>query len=343
MTITFKPKQITKKLLATLPPRAKEVVVGRYGLDDEVKKMTLEAIGKNYKITRERVRQIEAYALNTIRKSDAYKKEAKMFEELELFVRGRGGLVPEHDLFPALSKDKSTQNHLHFLMSLGEKFRKHKESDEFHHRWHIDEKLSDQVHNALTKLYNGLKDDEILPESEMISAFLEHLKDVNEEYKKEEILRRWLSMSKLIDKNPLGEWGKATSSNVNTKGIRDYAYLIIRRHGSPIHFREVAKLITQVFGKSAHIATTHNELIKDERFVLVGRGLYALSEWGYLTGVVKDVIQEILIKHGPLTKKEVVDKVLKERYVKENTVVINLQNAKWFNKSEDGKYSVKNK
>ncbi len=88
------------------------------------------------------------------------------------------------------------------------------------------------------------------------------------------------------------------------------------------------------------MATCHNELIKDSRFVLVGRGLYALSEWGYMSGVVKDVIKKIIEKNGPLTKSEVIDKILKERYVKENTIVINLQNPKYFKKNKDGKYEI---
>src|SRR6185369_11448141 len=109
-----------------------------------------------------------------------------------------------------------------------------------------------------------------------------------------------------VGKNPLGEWGVAESPNIKAKGMRDYAFLVIRKHGSPIHFREVAMQIEKLFHKKAHVATTHNELIKDPRFVLVGRGLYALSEWGYMSGVVKDVIKNIIDKNGPLTKKEVI-------------------------------------
>jgi thioredoxin reductase len=120
--------------------------------------------------------------------------------------------------------------------------------------------------------------------------------------------------------------------------MRDFAYLAIRRHGSPMHFTEVAKAIQELFDREAHVATCHNELIKDKRFVLVGRGLYALSEWGYAAGVVKDVIREIIKKHGPLTKQEIVEKVLKERYVKENTISVNLQNPKFFKKNKEGKY-----
>jgi hypothetical protein len=173
----------------------------------------------------------------------------------------------------------------------------------------------------------------------MINRFFQHLEDVSERYKNQEVIRRWLAISKRIGKNPLGDWGMADSSNIKTKGMRDYAFLVIRKHGSPIHFRDVAKQITKMFNKKAHVATTHNELIKDKRFVLVGRGLYALAEWGYVPGVVRDVIKQILEKNGPLTRDEVIDKVMKERYVKENTIVVNLQNPRYFKKDREGKYS----
>ncbi len=131
----------------------------------------------------------------------------------------------------------------------------------------------------------------------------------------------------------------ASSPNVSARGVRDYAFLVLRKHGSPMHFTEVAKAIGAHFDKRAHIATTHNELIKDKRFVLVGRGLYALSEWGYSTGVVRDVIAEVLKKNGPLTREEIVDKVMRERYVKPNTILVNLQNPKYFKKNKESKYS----
>jgi hypothetical protein len=210
----------------------------------------------------------------------------------------------------------------------------------FYHRWHVDEDLSRKVHESIRKLYKNLKNDDLVAEGEMVSAFLEHLKEVSDKYKNEQILRRCLSMTKVIGKNPLGEWGLSSSPNIKAKGMRDYAFLVIRRHGSPIHFREVAKAITDLFGRKAHVATTHNELIKDPRFVLVGRGLYALAEWGYISGVVRDVIRKIIEKHGPLTKEEIIDKVSKERYVKENTIVVNLQNQKHFRKDKEGRYSV---
>src|SRR3989344_4172636 len=327
--LSFNPKQVVKRLLSSLPDRAQDVIVGRFGFNPEGKEMTLEAIGKKYSITRERVRQIENYAINHIRKADTYEKEALVFDELKKTISKMGGVVSENDLLDNLAKDILTKKYIHFLLVVGDDFSKIKEDLEFKHRWHVDSNLSEKIHEAIKKLYSRLGDDEIIPESEIIASFLEHLKDVSDDYKQDEILTRWLAISKNISKNPLGEWGKTKSSNIKTKGVRDYAYLILRKHGSPIHFREVAKLISEVFKKKAHIATTHNELIKDPRFVLVGRGLYALKEWGYSTGVVRDVILEILKRDGPLPKDKILEKVLKERYVKPNTIMVNLQNPKY--------------
>lgn len=338
--LSFNPKQVVKRLLSSLPARAQDVIVGRFGLNQSGDEMTLEAIGKKYGITRERVRQIENYAVSHIRKADTYEKEKPVFDELKNIVRKMGGVVSEDDLLSLLGKDTVTQKYIHFLLVVGDDFSKIKEDIEFKHRWHVDKELAEKIHSALQNLYTKLGDDEIIPESEIVASFLEHLKDVSDEYKQDEILTRWLSISKNIAKNPLGEWGKSKSSNIKTKGVRDYAYLILRKHGSPIHFREVAKLIGEVFNKKAHVATTHNELIKDPRFVLVGRGLYALKEWGYSIGVVKDVIRDILKKEGPLSKEQVMEKVMKERYVKPNTVMVNLQNPKFFKKNKQGLYTI---
>lgn len=339
-TLTFKPKQVVKRLLGALPERARDVVLNRYGLGDSAKKMTLEAIGKKYGVTRERVRQIENYALMSIRKSSTYQKEKPIFTELEQVIHSLGGIVSEDELLEHASPEKGGQNHIHFLLVVGESFKKEREDEHFKHRWYIDEDLARKVHEALRKLYKNLTDNDLVSELDIIAQFLTHVEDISDHLKHESVVRRYLNLSKVIAKNPLGEWGLVTSPNIRAKGMRDYAFLVLRKHGSPIHFREVAKSIEKIFGRKAHVATTHNELIKDPRFILVGRGLYALAEWGYMSGVVKDVIRKVLEKNGPLAKDEIVSKVLRERYVKENTILVNLQNPKYFKKDKDGRYSV---
>ena len=107
----------------------------------------------------------------------------------------------------------------------------------------------------------------------------------------------------------------------------------MRRNGEPMHFKEVALEINKTFGKKAHVATCHNELIKDPRFVLVGRGMYGLKDWGHTGGVVRDVITQVLKEAGhPLPKDEIIKRVLAKRIVKPNTVLVNLQNSKFFKK-----------
>jgi hypothetical protein len=339
-SITFKPKQVTKRLLLVLPERAREVISNRFGLGTNPQKMTLEAIGKKYGITRERVRQIENYAIASIRKSEAFADENPSFDELAEIVNSMGSIVTEDELLSTFSKEKGTQNHVHFLLVLGDTFKKKKEDAEFRHYWYTDDELVKKVEKALKQLYKNLSDNDLVPESEFIDSFLNEIKDLNEEYKNEEIARRWLSISKELGQNPLGEWGIAKSPNVKVKGMRDYAYLAMKKHGSPMHFTEVAHAINDIFNKKAHVATTHNELIKDNRFVLVGRGLYALSEWGYTRGVVRDVIRDILQNSGPLSRENIIDQVRKERHIKDNTIVVNLQNAGYFKRNSDGTYSL---
>ncbi|MBK5215309.1 MAG: hypothetical protein JJE53_00665 [Candidatus Pacebacteria bacterium] len=339
-TVTFKTKQVTKRMLSGLTPRANEVIVSRFGLTSDTQRKTLEAIGQKYGITRERVRQIENTALALIRKSESFKNEKDVFTELKKLIHTLGAVVSENDLLNHLSKDKLTQNHIHLYLTLGDEFTKHKEDEHFKTRWSVDADVSEQIHKSLKNLFENLSENELISEGELVAKFLDEVKGLAEQYKNEEIAKRWLSISKKISKNPLGEWGKSTSSSIKTRGVKDYAFLMMRKHGSPMHFREVAKAVASTFDKKCHVATCHNELIKDSRFVLVGRGIYALSEWGYKTGVVKDVIKELLKKNGPMTKEDIVDQVMKERYLKKNTILVNLQNSKYFKKNKGGQYVI---
>ncbi len=338
--VSFKPKQVTKKLLGVLPDRARDVLTKRYGLGTESDTQTLESIGQTYGITRERVRQIENYGITSIQKSDAYKELESVFEELRGVIADLGGIITEDDLLEQLAKDEATQNHFYFILVIGSPFIKAKEDEHFAHRWHVEKSTATAVEGALKRLHKGINEDDLIPESELISKLNESLKEEQVPPTDEETLRRWLSLSRVLGRNPLGEWGVASSTNVRAKGIRDFAYLAVKRHGSPMHFREVADAIKELFDREAHVATCHNELIKDARFVLVGRGLYALTEWGYTAGVVKDVLQEILKKHGPLTRDEIIDKVRKERYVKDNTIVVNLQDTNIFKRLSNGTYAL---
>jgi hypothetical protein len=337
--ITFIPKEVTKNLLEELPERARNIAIQRYGLGKSPQKRTLESIGGEYGITRERVRQIENFALKTIKNSKSYEKEQKALTELRDAIANLGAIVPEEELLNAIAESLHEQNHIAFLLTLGDEFERKRDDKHFTHRWSVDEDISKRVHQALHGLYQELSEDDLIAEKEMLNLFSKKLSDVPSNYKKEDVLKRWLGLSRVVGSNQLGEWGLVSSPNIKARGIRDYAYLVIRRHGSPLHFSEVAGEIEKTFNRKAHTATCHNELIKDkDRFALVGRGLYGLTEWGYSNGVVRDVIIKILKEEGPLSKEELIKKILKERYVKENTIIVNLQNKKHFKKDKQGNY-----
>lgn len=338
--ISFKPKQITKSLLSVLPERARDVLSKRYGLGPDGETSTLEAIGQSYGITRERVRQIENYGIQSIQKSEEYKKNYDLFIEIQKLIDELGGgVIAEHVFLDELTNDPITRNHLYFLLVVGDPFYRGKENPVYTHRWFTEKKLADTIEKALKQVYSTLKNDELVSEQEILNRFKAELQEVANKYD-ENILKRWLRISKQIGSNPLGDWGRADSPNVRVKGIRDHAYLAVKRHGSPLHFKEVADAINTLFKHKAHVATTHNELIKDNRFVLVGRGLYALTEWGYTSGVVKDVLREILEKEGPLSREELIDRVRKERYVKDNTIIVNLQDTNIFRRLANGTYAL---
>jgi hypothetical protein len=338
--ITFKPKAVSKKLLTTLNPRTREIVVNRYGLEKEGR-MTLESIGKTYDITRERVRQIENFALASIRKSKEYKEHSFIFDELKNIIKDLGSVISEEHLMKHISKDPVIQNHIALYLALHDDFKKHKEDDNYKAHFTVDDKTANHVRGALDKLYQSIDENDLVTEEDIYNRFMSHLTELVTEYKEnKDIIYRYLALSKVIGKNQLSEWGRMTSPHVKARGIKDYAYLIMRRANRPMHFKEVAQEINKTFGKKAHVATCHNELIKDPRFVLVGRGMYGLKDWGHTGGVVRDVITEVLKEAGrPLPKDEIIKRVLAKRIVKPNTVLVNLQNAKYFRKVA-GEYTL---
>ncbi|OGG42910.1 hypothetical protein A2841_03000 [Candidatus Kaiserbacteria bacterium RIFCSPHIGHO2_01_FULL_48_10] len=338
--LSFKPQVITRRLIAALPERSRDVIVSRYGLGDKVKGETLDAIGKRYGITRERVRQIENQAIKGIQESPAIGKESVAFTALENAIRELGGILPEHMILDEFAKDEETRNHLYFLLVVGKPFIPAKESSDFKSRWFVDKELAESVESALKQVHGKVKPSDVLQEDQLVDHVMSCLTRVNTKYRSKDTVRRWLELSNCLMKNPLGEWGKASAPGIRVKNIRDHAYLALKRHGSPMHFREVARSIDKLFGKSAHEATTHNELIKDDRFILVGRGIYALKEWGYRAGPVVEIIKEVLKEaKGSLSREEIVKRVGKERYVKQNTIIVNLQNPAF--EKANGKYSLK--
>jgi len=334
--------KISKELLKGLPERVYDVVIRRFGLFGE-KCETLESIGKTYNLTRERVRQIECEALSKIKpKMKNYKDISDYFKKkLEDF----GGLKEKFLFLSCLGRRKD-YNHISFLLNLCEGIYQFKENKDYCSFWTIDKNILPnfpKINNLLIRIFK--KEKRPLSLEEILKLSKEKIFQITKKKLTPDGLQSYLEISKQIQSNIDGDWGLKEWIEINPRGIKDKAYLVFKKAGVSLHFKEVADLIKKYFcpsEKTIHVVTVHNELIKDPRFVLVGRGLYALREWGYEPGFVKDMIIKVLKESKkPLSKEEIIQKVLEQRFVKKNTVFLNLQNKRFFQKTPEGRYTIR--
>lgn len=319
----FNYQKICSDLISKLSKREKEVISRRFGLDGKERE-TLEAVGNGFGICRERVRQIQKASFDKIKKRT--EKYQKVFSHFLEYFKESGGLRKEDVLLKELGQEKEG-NEVYFLLTLKEPFQKLNENDELYSLWTIDENSYLLAKRAINSVFSQLK--------KIKKPLL--LQKLNKSSLKEKILASYLQVSKKIQKNEDNLYGLSYWPEINPRGVKDKAYLVFKKAKKPLHFSEVANLV-----EKSHIQTVHNELIKDNRFVLVGRGIYALAEWGYYPGQVKDVIVKTLKQAGePLTKEEVLEEVLKQRLIKRNTILLNLGNKEYFLKDSEGRYQIK--
>lgn len=140
-----------------------------------------------------------------------------------------------------------------------------------------------------------------------------------------------------------GVWGLAKWPEVNPRNIRDKIFAVLSKLKEPTHFSTIAGQInSDNFGKKpATPQAIHNELIRDGRFVLVGRGIYALADWGFSKGTVADVIKQVLADNGgQMHRDEILEAVLRVRQVKTTTVTLALQNRDDFTKLDKNTYGL---
>jgi len=321
---SFNYQKICFSLISKLGKREKEVLLRRFGLKEN-KKQTLELIGQDFGVCRERIRQIQKAGFKKIEpETEKYKK---LFSFFSKHIKKFGGVRREDALLEELGGEKG-KNEVKFLLSLKDVFKRINKNDDFHSLW-----MSDKTsYNTALKVINTACG-QLKKENKPLT--LKELK-LNTSLGND-ALCSYLDVSKKVQRNQAGFYGFSNWPEINPKGIRDKAYIAVKKTGKPLHFSQVADLIS-----GSHIQTVHNELIKDKRFVLVGRGIYALSEWGYYHGQVKDVIFNVLQEaEEPLTKNQVLEKVLKQRLVRKNTILLNLSDEGRFLKNSDGRYKIK--
>lgn len=331
-------EEVVNSITKDINERAIAMIADRFGFGKKNPK-TLGEIGETYGITRERVRQIIKEAIHKVKHKSKQDDLFKVAEEkLSFVLEEKHGIITKENLVKMMIEDEKDENFISFILHCSDNFKVIEEESDMEEAvalHHFDlgfwKSIKEKAKEVLHKQNKALHTD----------SFFEEFLKVHPELDKEKFLN-FLEASKEIKRGVFEKWGIHDWKEISPKGVREKAHLIIKENNKPLHFRDVAKLIDKhkLSKKRTHPQTVHNELIKDEKFVLVGRGTYALKEWGYQKGTVKDVIHEILVKSKePLHQDEVVEKVLSVRNVKKTTVIINLN--KFFQKSDKQKYFVK--
>lgn len=332
-------QQVVKDVLGTIErEREREIVSRRYGLYE--RKETLEQIGELLGITRERVRQLEKAVVARL-KAVADQGNLPHIKEVQVMLRDEialmGGVARITDLSAKLTKDNSRvdQARVSFITQLCPKLAIVEENDSYFQSAGLKELHDEkQIKSAIAKVIDTIKK---IGEPTSIEAIAAEAKIDDAKH-----AAALASVSKqLATLN--GRWGLVKWPMVNPKNIRDKIYVILYENGKAMHFNEIAKSIKDSSFKRKDVTTQaiHNELIKDKRFVLIGRGIYALKEWGYQKGTVADVITEVLKKSKePLHRDEIVKRVLKSRQVKETTILLNLQGKQQFKRVAKATYAL---
>ncbi len=337
--------KIMVSALAELNPRQRDILVARFGLEGKQEGETLAAIGNRFHITRERVRQIENGAMATVAKNILkHNDTVATLAKIKNYISAKGGIAGKEDVaaYAATFVKGAGVAELDFLAEASRTFSARREDEEFlplyvssNEEWKAAksfiEKWTGMLRNRRGQVFAS-------------SYHAELAKFVKESSVSSAIAENYLGLTKHISKNPYGDNGLSEWSEIQPKTIRDKIYLVLKKNEAPLHFATIADRINEVKFEDSRKAlgpTVHNELIKDERFVLVGRGMYGLRERGYEPGIAREVIAKVLKEKGPMPAKDVVSHVTKQRFFKPNTVVINLQNKDFFERLPDGRYRVR--
>ncbi len=332
-------KAINGSLKIIEQDREKEIISRRFGLSGN--KETLEQIGDMLSITRERVRQLEKAILIRLRISAEDNKIPELAHAEKIIVRNlteMGRIAKVSDLAEKIFGDKVTDKERQELAFIGEisaNLTVIEESDKYHNAIGIaDYGNEKEIKQKVDEIVNLVKKNKAPMSIDEI--------DNNTNYEHPDHIKAVASISKVLATlNNL--WGLAKWPTVNPKNIRDKIYVVLEEKREPMHFEDIAEAIkkSDFRRKNVTIQAIHNELIKDSRFVLIGRGIYALDSWGYKKGTVSETIVDILKQaKKPLTREQIVKKVLAMRKVKETTILLNLQNKKLFKKVDKNSYTT---
>lgn len=322
--------EIMEDIFLVLSQKEKDVIVKRFSLNNKPK-MTLEKIGQQFSVTRERIRQIEKIALGKLKRTVSSTKLNEVSLVAKDIMEGKGGVSTEKSLISDIlniigSSDQVDAHIIRLSLNITPELEKTDKSNRYKPFWRLEGITKPMVNEIIKAGVTFLnKKGDVVDNKTLAEQVQKVLANKDISVEKETVVSS-LEVDKRLKKMKNG-FGLMSWRHINPRSIRDKAYIVLKENKKPLHFIEIANKISEAnFDKK--VVTTqavHNELIRYDQFVLVGRGLYALKEWGFKKGTVADVIEDLLDKKSPMSKQDIIKGVLKQRQVKKGTISLNLQ------------------
>ena len=330
-TLTLPLADILGELMGILNDKERHIITRRFSLHNRPKE-TLERIGKSFSITRERVRQIENAALRKLQRNSE-KSELRHVSAAALAALNAGGGVQEESaligtvLRAVHTQETPINGHIiRLALALTTGVDRGPNTGFVRRFWFLPKSMPlprvMEICNACVTFLE--RRGQTANPDDFANAVRSALRSNPPPVA---AVHSMLLVDRRLRQAEDSSWGLTTWRHINPRSIRDKAVLTLRKLAEPVHFIALANAITAANfeGKKVTVQAVHNELIRHEEFVLVGRGVYALKEWGYEPGTVAEVIARILEKEGPLARREIIDRVQQQREVQETTISFFLQ------------------
>jgi len=340
-TVTDQSATFIEQFLLLLSQKERFVIERRFNLDNK-QRATLEEIGQHFSVTRERIRQIEKNALNKLRRNLENFPLKDISDLAFQLLQESGRLMKEDVMLSQLINVKSSflPESLQLILAVDRRFDRIPNTVYFHPHLRFPQYNESFLQNLSKQVVQLLKKNK---DTVDIKKLIEVLKMTHKDFQVEQnTLLSFLQVDKkikLVENQRVGlvEW-----RHINPRTLRDKIFYVLRREQKPMHFVDIAnRIIESGFDrKKVNLQAVHNELIRFEEFVLVGRGIYGLKEWGYVPGTVADIIEELLGKKESMSQDEIIQEVLKQRYVKPITIILSLKNKKQFVRVGRKQYSL---
>lgn len=330
------------KAFGGLKRKQRHVLKRRFGLVGNESK-TLQEIGESFGVTRERIRQIEKSAIKRLSKEVNFKYFSPVSSVIIYELEQSGGLLSEESIVRKLLGDNYEEidaNGLRLILEVHPEIFQVKECDYKKSSWSLENYDVNKLIKIIIDIEDFLRSEQNVVSVNKLHGTLGERFNIDKNH-----LVSILDVSRSIMRTSDDVYGLVEWSSINPKNIRDKIYYVFSKYSKPMHFLEITDFISKedfAYKKKITHQAVHNELISDKRYVLIGKGIYALKEWGYEPGTVSEVIAKILRENGkPMTKEEIVSAVQKKRVVKNNTIVINLHNKNNFVRQDANMYWIK--